>query len=499
MGAVYDATDMVLNVRRALKEMVPYPGTPESAMPQLRKQFRQEARLLAELRHSNLPRVTDYFEEDGRTYLVMDFVSGQRMDDIIAQKGKLTEEDALKWTQQLMEALAYCHGKGVIHRDIKPQNVIITAQKEAILVDFGLAKMADPTKPYTSTAMRGIGTPEYAPPEQYYTKQGHSAPPTDIYSLGALLYHALTGVVPSTVAERAGNPRSLAPVHEHNENISKATAEAIMKALSLQSIKRFQNVSEMHEALFGTPLETPVAKSVAPTRADTSVQQPPPSRSTVLLSQIENAYAQIDRRLKVGLTAAALALLATGISLGASSINWSGASTTTSTPTTITPTDTPTAPPSVTHTPTASPTATPSSTASPTKDPTANPTVLYEINATPDWLDRLDLLRSPSPSPTQVYIPPTSTPTSTWTPSPQPTARPRPKPTDTPTNTPTNTPPPTPTDTSTPTSTPTVRPTPTQPGSSPTEEGSNVTQTPSEGSQETPTRVEQTSTATGGN
>ena len=128
MGAVYEAMDTILNIRCALKEMVPYPGTPGTALPQLREQFRQEAQLLAGLRHPNLVRVSDHFEDGGNAYLVMDFVNGRQLDEIIAKKGKLAEGKVLDWAQQLLQALAYCHEQGVIHRDVKPQNVMITWQ-----------------------------------------------------------------------------------------------------------------------------------------------------------------------------------------------------------------------------------------------------------------------------------------------------------------------------------------------------------------------------------
>jgi len=202
MGDIYEVMDTTLHVRCALKEMAPYPGTLGTALPQLREQFQQEARLLAELRHPNLPRVTDHFEEDGNAYLVMDFIYGKRLDVVIAQRGRLSESEVLGWARQLMEALAHCHEQGVIHRDVKPQNVIVTPQGQAVLVDFGLAKLVDPDNPRTRTVMQGLGTPEYAPPEQYDTRRGHTDPRTDVYSLGATLYHALVGEPPPMVAER---------------------------------------------------------------------------------------------------------------------------------------------------------------------------------------------------------------------------------------------------------------------------------------------------------
>ena len=191
MGAVYRAWDTRLNVAIALKEMVPQPGLDQSMLSELRKQFQQEATVLARLDHPNLVRVMDFFEEGGNAYLVMNFVEGESLSDKIKREGALQESQVLTWTEHLLSALSYCHAKGIIHRDIKPQNVIIRPGGQAVLVDFGLVKLWDPSDPRTRTAMRGMGTPEYAPPEQYDMQMGHTDPRSDIYSLGATLYLSL--------------------------------------------------------------------------------------------------------------------------------------------------------------------------------------------------------------------------------------------------------------------------------------------------------------------
>ncbi|MGC9083686.1 MAG: serine/threonine-protein kinase, partial [Anaerolineae bacterium] len=141
MGAVYRAWDLRLNVPVAIKEMVPQPGIDPHTLTQLRQQFYQEAQVLARLHHPNLVRVTDYFEESGNAYLVMDFVEGESLADLIAARGPLPEAQVLEWARQLLDALAYCHSQGVLHRDIKPQNVIIRPDGRAVLVDFGLVKL----------------------------------------------------------------------------------------------------------------------------------------------------------------------------------------------------------------------------------------------------------------------------------------------------------------------------------------------------------------------
>ncbi|HUV89005.1 MAG TPA: serine/threonine-protein kinase, partial [Anaerolineae bacterium] len=283
MGAVYEAMDTALKVRCALKEMVPYPGTMGSALPELREQFQQEAQLLAGLRHPNLPRVSDHFEEDGNAYLVMDFVYGRRLDEVVAQEGALPEKEVLSWARQLMEALAHCHAEGVIHRDVKPQNVIVTWQSQAVLVDFGLAKLVDPNDPRTRTVMRGLGTPEYAPPEQYDTKRGFTDGRTDIYSLGATLYHALVGTPPPTVSERVVDPECLIPARQQRPDLSTVTDQVLTKALALQPSHRFQNVAEMYQAMFSEPLTTMVrVEGTIPSGMNTTMLAEPTTSRPVL-------------------------------------------------------------------------------------------------------------------------------------------------------------------------------------------------------------------------
>jgi serine/threonine protein kinase len=187
MGAVYRAWDTRLDVAVALKEMTPQPGLDPHTLNQLRQQFRQEATVLARLDHPHLVRVTDFFEESGNAYLAMNFVEGESLDQRINHEGALPEDQVLARVSQLLDALQYCHDRNVIHRDIKPQNVIIDSNRQVELVDFGLVKLWDPTDPHTQTAMRGMGTPGYAPPEQYGTQPGHTDPRSDIYSVGATL------------------------------------------------------------------------------------------------------------------------------------------------------------------------------------------------------------------------------------------------------------------------------------------------------------------------
>ena len=400
MGAVYEVMDSMLNIRCALKEMVPYPGTLGTALPQLRDQFQQEAQLLAGLRHPNLPRVSDHFEEDGNAYLVMDYIDGKGLDEIIEEKGRLTEEEVFGWARQLMEALAYCHEHGVIHRDVKPQNVIITRQGQALLVDFGLAKLVDPDDPQTRTAMRGMGTPEYAPPEQYVTREGRTDPRTDIYSLGATMYHALAGEAPPMVSERAMDPEVLVPVREVRGDVGDVTDRVLMKALALQPLQRFQNIDQMYEALFGVPLPEVGAEGTVPARTDRTQVAGSPD-STVLLPWLGTARLAIGRRLRPGPAALVLVGLVAVTLLVVGWVSMRTARTPVVTPTPVA-TATAAAIPivSASHTATpATPTVAPSHTATPTPvaSPTSSPTPLPSPTSTP------------TPSPTATPTPPPAT------------------------------------------------------------------------------------------
>ena len=251
MGAVYRAWDTRLNIPIALKEMTAQSDLDSYSLAQLRQQFQQEAVVLARLDHPHLVDVTDFFEEGGNGYLVMKFIEGETLAERIERHGALLEEEALVWAIQLLDALAYCHSQGVIHRDVKPQNVIIRPDGRVVLVDFGLVKLWDSGDPRTKTAMRGMGTPEYAPPEQYDMGPGHTDPRCDIYGLGATLYHALTGQAPPTATQRIAIRSAFQPPRALNRRISPTTEAVMLRAMELTVEDRFPTAQEMAAALGG--------------------------------------------------------------------------------------------------------------------------------------------------------------------------------------------------------------------------------------------------------
>jgi len=256
-GAVYQAEDLRLEGRMcAVKEVRPQPGASQEAIAQAQAQFRREASTLARLDQPNLPKVSDYFSRDGRDYLVMDFVAGRNLKEVLdetrLQKQFLDEERVLAWTQQLCDALEYLHSQDppVLHRDIKPANIKLTPEGRIKLVDFGLVKPLDPEDPRTVTVLQGLGSLPYTPLEQYGGGLGHTDVRSDIYALGATLYHLLTGRAPATAQERFLNPDVLPPPRSINSQLSDRTEAAILRAMSMHPDQRPADVAELRQALF---------------------------------------------------------------------------------------------------------------------------------------------------------------------------------------------------------------------------------------------------------
>ncbi len=240
MGAVYLAWDQTLETKVAVKSN--FNPAPESV-----SQFLKEAQLLAKLKHQNLPRVTDYFVIDKEQYLVMDYVPGDDLGKRLKEEGAQKLEDVLRWSAQLSSALAYMHSQNppVIHRDIKPANIKLTHDGEAILVDFGIAKV-DSVQAQTATGAAGY-TPGYAPPEQY--GQGRTGPYSDQFSLAATVYALLTRAKPADSIQRVLGKAALVPIGELDPEIPANIADAILKAMSLQTTERFDSVLDFQKAL----------------------------------------------------------------------------------------------------------------------------------------------------------------------------------------------------------------------------------------------------------
>ena len=239
MGAVYLTDDVRLPGRRcAVKESCLPAGLSPEAEKQARAQFHNEANVLARLDHSTLPKVSDFFSSQGRDYLVMDYVPGTTLLDIVREARRknrfLPESQVLSWSEQLADALSYLHRQAppVLHRDVKPENIKLTPQGDIKLVDFGLAKPLDPDDTSTFTGLRGIGSLPYTPLEQYGDAQDHTDARSDLYALGATLYHLLTGTTPPSAQEIFVNQEALVLPRQINADISPAVENAILVAMS---------------------------------------------------------------------------------------------------------------------------------------------------------------------------------------------------------------------------------------------------------------------------
>ncbi len=266
MGAVYRAEDTLLSGRIcAIKEISLDPDNPEELLTQLQEQFRQEASVLARLDHPSLPKVSDYFTHDGREYLVMDYVPGHNLREVIeealAEDRFLAESDVLDWAQQLCSALHYLHSQDppVLHRDIKPSNIKLMPSGLIKLVDFGLVKLLITDESRTVTVVQGQGTAAYTPLEQYGGDDVHTNTRTDTYALGATLYHLLAGRPPASARERFLRSDSLTPLREINPHVSPGAERAIEQALSLHPDERPATVQLFGQALRGAAIPASIA------------------------------------------------------------------------------------------------------------------------------------------------------------------------------------------------------------------------------------------------
>src|SRR5260221_2355510 len=239
MGRVYLGNDTRLANRPvAVKEMILGDGIQEKKAIE---DFTREANVLARLSHQGIPTLIDHFAENGRHYLVMEFVAGgdlQALLDKLGPKGKLSEEKVLRWARQMLDVLDFLHAQTppIIYRDLKPGNIMIDKSRRAMLIDFGIARFLPPGGRGTQ-----IGSIGYAPPEQY---MGNVEPGSDLYSLAATMHHLMTGRDPQLEP-----PFSFPPLRALAPEVSTKTADAVMRALEQDVTKRQASAKEMKRAL----------------------------------------------------------------------------------------------------------------------------------------------------------------------------------------------------------------------------------------------------------
>jgi len=235
MGAVYLAEDQRLNNRyTAIKEMSTKavgPGKLEDAVAA----FKKEAAILSNLKHPSLPKISDFFSEgEEKWYLVMDYIQGENLSTILRNRGKIPQNEVMKWAGELASILEYLHSQNppIIFRDLKPSNIMLTPEGKIELIDFGIARHFKSDVAVDTTAYGSTG---FAPPEQYGKKQTDER--SDIYSLGATLHYLLTGIDPTKTPFRFEVPSKIAPV-------SSGLETAIMKSVAMEPKDRPANIKE---------------------------------------------------------------------------------------------------------------------------------------------------------------------------------------------------------------------------------------------------------------
>jgi eukaryotic-like serine/threonine-protein kinase len=260
MGAVYRAVDENLDITVAIKENSFFSDD-------YARQFQREAKILASLRHPNLPRVFDYFVIEGQAqYLVMDYIEGEDLRQWMLRGESIAEIEALQIGIAICNALIYLHSRvpAITHRDIKPGNIKLTPGGEIVLVDFGLVKILHENE-VTTTAARAM-TPGYSPPEQYGDEPTDQR--SDIFSLGATLYAALSGYLPEDSLARTTGKAELTPLRSYQPHLSRQTRLAIEKALSLRFEDRWQSARDFKQALISArdvlPAEQKANSRLAP-------------------------------------------------------------------------------------------------------------------------------------------------------------------------------------------------------------------------------------------
>jgi serine/threonine-protein kinase len=258
MGNVYMAEDLRLPGRLcAIKEVQPEANASPEARRQEHNQFLREASLLAQLDHPNLPKVSDFFAEGGRDYLVMDYVPGKNLKELLDDSralGRQLEFDQVNdWAQQIMDSVTYLHQQepAVLHRDIKPSNIKLTPDGRIKLVDFGLAKVMATDNSSTITVIQGRGTAFYTPLEQYGAESEHTNVKSDIYALSATLYHLLSGAAPPEAKERFLNPAVMRPLRSINQNVPQLTSDAVGWGLEMHPDYRPESVELLRQAFNG--------------------------------------------------------------------------------------------------------------------------------------------------------------------------------------------------------------------------------------------------------
>jgi serine/threonine-protein kinase len=296
MSTVYLARDGTLDRQVAVKVM----HREMSEQPDQLERFRQEARAVAKISHPNVVAVIDAGEDGGHPYIVFEYVEGETLKQRIARVGALDTQEALAYAIEIARGLTVAHARNMVHRDIKPQNVLIDAEGRAKLTDFGISRQLEQDG-MTATG-RVLGTTDYVAPEQ---AMGHPVDPrSDIYSLGVVLYEMLVGQVPFHADSQVGVAmkhvnEELPDVQQRRPEISAAAALVVERATAKEPGDRYQEVGEMIDDL-STALEVEAARAGSTTGEATSILDAVPPAKRKLPSRTRWSWAAIALLVLVG-------------------------------------------------------------------------------------------------------------------------------------------------------------------------------------------------------
>src|SRR2546426_8006799 len=300
MSTVFLAEDINLGREVAVKVFWPRPGETKDFL----RRFSREARVLAQLDHPNILPVYDFGEQDGHAYLVMPFMGGGSLKDLLKVRQLLPPAEAIRLTTEVLNALQYAHERGLIHRDIKPGNMLLKSDGKLMLCDFGLVKVysaeGENKSPFETASETGpaiTGTPEYMPPEQIH---GQPSPASDIYAVGVVLYEMLTGVRPFTansvmsvlMKQLNEQPR---PLRQINPGISPQLESVVLRALDKDPSRRYQGPIDFLQALRRAEMPGGTAGSVTAMPTTPTDWSSPPAKEMPGSHQIQPVlYSAVD-------------------------------------------------------------------------------------------------------------------------------------------------------------------------------------------------------------
>ena len=280
MGVVYDGWDPLIHRRVAIKTVrLPEAGDEEAAEGFAR--FRREAQAAGRLTHSNIVGVFDYAETDELAFIVMEFVEGRSLKEVLDANERIAAPEAMRLMGDVLAGLAYSHGRGVVHRDIKPANIMLTAEDQAKIADFGIARIEASSMTQAGTVM---GTPAYMSPEQFMGQTVDRR--TDIYSCGVMLYQLLTGERPfegsmTSIMHKAMTTTPPRP-SELAVTAPPALDTVVAKAMARRPEDRFDTAADFARALRAPPVPATDA-------SDGTVVLPRPVRAAAIVQAVPAA------------------------------------------------------------------------------------------------------------------------------------------------------------------------------------------------------------------